>query len=197
MDDFENQLNRKSWAPNQAQRHGVDFEDAVTRFERRRVVGARQKPGLSELFKEFCKHVENGRFQQVAKTVIDVDGQDYVLYGRIDVLFNDHIIDIKTTGNYRGPESYRKTWQHRMYCYATGITSFTYLVALLEYDKSSSYRANLGRAKFVDMKTIDIDLAGRTDEILDEIKGQIRSIMSYLEDEPDLMIAYETKFNRS
>ena len=195
--EFAAQVKREGkWQPNQPQQHGIDFENAVQRYELRRRSDRIQSEGLTDMFKEFCKHVEGGRFQQVAKTVIQVGDTRYLLYGRIDVLLPEHIIDIKTTANYKGPESYRKTWQHRIYSLATGISGFTYLVACLDYDKSRDYGSNRGNAKLVDYKPVDIDMGGMKQQLVNEVSDQIRSMLSYIDDN-GLREAYETKFNRS
>lgn len=60
---------------------------------------------------------------RVSKEIIS----DIILYGDIDTLCIDKLIDIKTTGSYALNKYYNK-WQWRSYCEITNINRFEYVI---------------------------------------------------------------------
>lgn len=83
FEDFKRALRREPWEGNQYTKAGLDFEDLAMEGK---------VPGISEI-------IENGSFQYRATKDKVVDGQEFLMYGRIDVLKNGEIIDIKLKNN--------------------------------------------------------------------------------------------------
>jgi hypothetical protein len=129
-----NQLSRVPMGPDvpKAITRGLDFERMVEVCTRR----DKDTWEGSPLFNKVVDECRGGKWQQVAKKTIKVDDEEHLLYGRIDVMFPDKIIDLKTTSTYRDPGYFLKGIQHKIYALATKITKFTYKVILMtESDK--------------------------------------------------------------
>lgn len=82
--DFINSLNRLETPTNQYIENGINFEKEVCE-------------GKDEVF---SKIVQGGVFQLSAKKIVSVDKQDYLIYGRLDVLKAGIIYDIKRVVRY-------------------------------------------------------------------------------------------------
>lgn len=111
-------------------KRGLDFESTVEVCCRRDV----DSWTASKKFIDVVDRCRGGKWQQVAKKTIDVDGEEHLLYGRIDILFPEEIVDLKTTNKHRAPGHYLKGIQHKIYSYATGIPEFVYLVVVMDDD---------------------------------------------------------------
>lgn len=136
---LKNTLGRAKWDPTPAIEQGIKFEDTVYRILGE---GKENDVKCSKEFRMFLDECKGGYFQSKAKYNLTVDGVDYFLYGKLDVEHtkmnrppHGHIIDIKTTGKWSGPAKYLDTYQHKIYCLAKKIPTFTYLVAVWQQEE--------------------------------------------------------------
>jgi len=127
-DDLSNMLNRKWVPPKPAVQRGIDFEKYVCRRANQKIIQSKGTPQ----FQGIIKTIQGGQFQKKCKFYIEVEGKEYCCYGKIDVAFPDLIIDIKTTGSYRGKNSYLSGWQHKFYTIGSRVPNFLYLI--VEFD---------------------------------------------------------------
>ena len=111
--EFLDVLNRVQTPPTEAMQNGLDFEELVTSIAN----GADYQV------------VRGGQFQLKAKKYVTVNGIDFLMYGRLDVLNAGTIYDIKFTKNYDRGKYFGST-QHPMYFELIPEASrFTYLVS--------------------------------------------------------------------
>jgi hypothetical protein len=118
-----------------------------------------------------------------------LDGEEYCLYGKLDVWFKDHIIDIKSTAKYSGKDKYLGTAQHHIYCYSENIKDFEYIIAEFSDDSTNNIKA---------IHSVPYHMSS-TEEEEKIIKDRIYSAMAFLAtfDEPgDLKDLYLTKYSR-
>jgi len=140
----------------------------------------------SDNFKKVCERVRGMAYQAVAKKFIKIDGEEYLLYNRIDALGTDDIVDVKTTGNYRGATSYLEKWQHRFNTYSTDIPRFTYCVSEWQQGSLSIVKDVYMIDYFVD------DYSLIEEEIVEHIKEFIR----FIESDKELEKLYYTVYNK-
>lgn len=180
-------LNRKPWDPTPAILRGMAFEKKVchelddcskeefmSRFE-----------GHSEKVVEFWLKCRGGRQQAKVSKTINIDGIDYYLYGKRDIAFADKTIDIKTTGDYKGPINYITKNQHPMYIMCTGIEAFEYIIA--EYDDVKGVCADV----------FNIDASMPVADAEEKIITKIREFITFLQTDEDLFKSYNTIFCKS
>ncbi len=97
LEDFKRTLRREPSEPNKWMQMGIDFE-------------AECYAGNTCI----SPIIEGGAFQIVGKEEATIDGVDFLLYGRLDVLKGGVIYDIKRVGRY-APRKYAKSYQHGFY----------------------------------------------------------------------------------
>jgi hypothetical protein len=181
QEDLSNQVNR-IWIEPPADsplRLGQDFERKVYEYAEKKLV----VPAGSEHFQWMVKQCRGGIFQKVARKIIELDGEEYCLYGKIDVWFPDVLKDVKTTSNYKGVSHYTSSIQHVIYMYVERIPKFVYLVA--EFEK--------GQKQIVDHHEIvigNVDIDG----LRLDIDNRIRETMEFIR-QNGLMDAYMEKFS--
>lgn len=178
--DILSTLNREPFVANAATQRGTDFENEVYAL-------ANKDPSLIEssgFFRQVCDRVKGYDYQHSIKVFIEVDGVEYVCYGRIDCFKPVHIIDIKTTANYKGPKQYLSGWQHKFYTAIPKIPLFTYLIAEWAHDYS------IKAIHEVDYVATDFDA------IMIEIKDGIRNFISYINFDEAMKDAYYNRYNR-
>lgn len=111
FDDFIKALYREKTEQNTYMLEGIRFED--------------------ETYKGntcFSETVKNGAFQIVGKKEVKVDGMNFLMYGRLDVLKGGTIFDIKRVWKYSLPK-YNNSYQHGFYLDLFGnAKKFTYLI---------------------------------------------------------------------
>jgi hypothetical protein len=179
--------------PNTAIKIGMDFEKQVVgRLELDPVDFLRtfeHHPAGAKLgiFQEMCR---GGEMQKVLKEIITVEEQPFCLYGKADVFFADRIIDIKTTSNWKGADSFKKKLQHKMYSYISGIPKFTYLVAEFQEFEGPGGRPD---HLCVDVHRVDIEGMHKI-SCLEEIVDRIKDTVSFLQSDSKLLNAYLKKF---
>jgi len=138
----------------------------------------------SDHFKVFVKKCKGGNFQKKTKKVIELNGFDYCLYGKLDVDFPNKIIDIKTTSNYKGKQHYLSTFQHKLYCYCEQKSLFEYLVA--EFDANE---------KLIDHHIVNYevdDFKALETEVIERIKEAV----AFLSNNHELFELYTSKFSQ-
>ena len=129
MYDITNYLNRAPFEPNDAMKLGAEYEKQVQRMTQGLKV---QNPMPTA--KAMADMVKGARWQVTVKTYLTIEEQQYVLWGKIDVLQPDEILDIKTTQEYKGVDRYLGTTQHLIYLHGAHQTEwkqtkFRYLVS--------------------------------------------------------------------
>lgn len=144
--EFLDVLNRVQTPPTEAMQNGNEFEKLVTDIATGRfvpefetdgtvnrktgeVMGHDKYPRWYDAASKVAEIVRGGQFQVKAKKPVTVNGTDFLLYGRLDVLKAGDIDDIKFTKNYyRG--KYFSSTQHPMYMeLVPEARRFNYLVS--------------------------------------------------------------------
>jgi len=158
---------------------GIEFENHVYNSIRKCQFGVG-----SEQFQKCCNYVRGGTFQRKSKKDVVIDGKAYTLYGKLDVYFPTKIIDIKTTGSWKGPSKYTDGWQHIFYTYTEDIRDFEYYVVVWgdkDYEIKESHIVKY-----------------HTDDMLmheNKIKEHIKKFITFLENDEKLKEGYFNKFN--
>lgn len=129
MSEFMQVLRREPTETTSAMQDGIDFEDLVTRIAK-----GTQRPGDAdetayEAAVNVANRVRGGVFQFKAYKNITVNGTDFLLHGRIDVLKAGEVIDIKFSKGYERGKYFDST-QHPVYMeLVPEAKKFTYLVS--------------------------------------------------------------------
>jgi hypothetical protein len=181
-------LNRV-WNPTDAIKRGIAWEDKI----------CNKKNPIAEisldLHEKFMTaydliHYPGGQFQAKTKKIVDFDGKEFCLYGKMDVFLPTHvdyldglIVDIKTTGNYKGKSSYLSKWQHRLYCWLKRIHDFKYII--YEFDE----HGNIIDIHIIDYHVDDFGPIGT------EILENLDKVVKFLRTDKKLSSAYMKKFN--
>lgn len=176
-------LNREPTEFPEAAKRGVEFEKRLYAQVDRGVTTKGSKH-----FQALCELLSQGYFfQKSQKSSLDVEGNDVLLYGKMDAVnFQEpRIIDIKTTEKFsRG--KYLESVQHELYCYMTGIPFFTY--AVVEWEEYP---------KIKKLEMVDIDYRKEQlavgGELEQKIKFKISEVFAYLKHH-DLWEVYRTKY---
>lgn len=122
---LKNTLSREPFKPNRAMKEGQKFEAYVYENANK----PKEHQTGTEKFQQVCDHVRGYAYQKKTNRHIVVDGHEFYLFGKMDAYKpNVKIIDIKTTGNYRGRDSYLQKWQHVFYCFTENCKDFLYLI---------------------------------------------------------------------
>ena len=190
--DFLKTLSRERFEPNQAMQKGIDFEYLIEKTcdweegavhwadllskkcEKLKSLNiANYKDAVSfidknldyiKCIKEIGKIVQKSLWQQTCKKDLQVGNQEFLLYGRMDVIKRDTIYDIKFTSNYELGK-FMDSSQHRIYLYCLGLPKFQYLISDGKEYWTEDYHNHEG--------------------IEDELKGMISDFMSYLENDKE------------
>ena len=132
-EEFINVLNRIPTPTNKYMQMGIDFEkecyDGTT--------------CISPI-------INGGSYQIVGKKDTKIDGINFLMYGRLDVLKGGTIYDIKRVGRY-SVQKYQKSYQHAFYLYLfSRAEKFTYLI----YDGNNLHTETYYRSDCVDIKSV-------------------------------------------
>ena len=160
---------------------GIDFENAVQKVVEANSVGIVKS---SEHFKTVCKACEGGVFQKKTKSIVEIDGVEYCLYGKIDVDLPTKIVDIKTTGNFK-KDSYTKSYQHKIYCLNEQKEHFNYVVAEFDEDNKTIKDVHTVAYKVENFK-----------ELEEDVHDKVREVIEFLQCDEDLWELYTKKFNQ-
>ena len=112
-------------------KRGIDFENAVYNILSRS--NSDKESMGSEYFRAIVKACENGRVQEKVKFFLVIDDVEYCMYGKIDILKPELIIDLKVTGHWNrfSEDKYFNSMQHHMYCFGKKIPDFEYHIAVI------------------------------------------------------------------
>ena len=185
-------LNRK-WAPTKAIERGIAFEKQICHGTN---PISEVAPDIKEKFQKAYDmiHAPGHDFQAKAKKIVEVDTgngeKEFCLYGKLDVDFKSTaeypdglIIDIKTTGSWKGKASYLSKWQHKVYCWLKRVKDFKYIV--FEFGDSGM----LIDIHFIDYHVDDFVELGK------ELMEKLVSVIKFLQADKKLAKAYMEKFN--
>lgn len=126
MEDFFKTLKREPIDVTEAIQNGLDFEALVTDI----IYGSgdRSNPWW-EAAKTVADELRDAQLQFVAKRTVNIGGDEFLLYGRLDALRAGIITDIKFSKGYERGKYFDST-QHPMYMFLIpGAYQFTYLVS--------------------------------------------------------------------
>ena len=123
--DMLDTLNKVEIEPNEAMIKGRQFEDDIYDCTQ----GKPTPDGeYGRCVAEIADTVYGGNWQETVSSWITVNGIDFLLYGRTDVIKRDWIYDIKFGKNY-DIGKYQYSIQHDLYMYCTGLQKFAYLIS--------------------------------------------------------------------
>lgn len=187
--DMKNTLGRVYGGTTPEMQAGIDFENMIYKFaasdEYEKVVREWDK---SKHVLYCIQRVHGFIFQKTVFYNITVDGVDYFFKCKMDAWTPQEIIDIKTTGNFRGDSQYLKKWQHRLYPLASGVNKFTYLVA--EWQDLSTSR------KVKDIHEVKYVLEDK-ELVKSQVTKRIREFIDFVNYDEELKTLYYTKYNKA
>lgn len=168
----------KPWEPTKEIQMGCKFEEAVYDQCAKVQAGAPYKGSL--IFQSVVARCVGAEFQCKCRYNETIDGEDYCIYGKMDVFFpkgtpdleEGYIIDLKTTASFNpkhGPKKYLDGWQNKTYCVATGVSVFEYLIA--EWESKEEF-------KLADLHNVVVrhkDL----DAVRQQIKNHIKEFVAW------------------
>lgn len=120
-------LSRDKFEPTEDMEKGNKFERDVFAY----VDGYRPEimDDYWDCVTDLARHVHGGVRQLAVKAEIEVGGQAFLLYGKVDHLAGPWATDLKWTGNYEFPK-YKDTAQHSVYLHCLpAVPSFRYLIS--------------------------------------------------------------------
>lgn len=167
--DFLRTLSREKFEPNEAMQKGIEFEEDI-QFACKHGIESEN----SELV-EYCKVVDgvadvvrNGIWQSKLSKELMIGDQNFLLYGRSDVIKADTIFDIKftTNGSNYEPGKYINSAQHRIYLYCSDMPKFSYLISDGKDFWQEDYKNHSG---------IEDELKSMISEFLDYLEGDLEA----------------------
>lgn len=174
--EFLNMLSREKFAPNEAMQAGLDFEAKVEEFTKTFKAGIRSPEGVGTPVGYIGSIVAGGVWQARCSRELDINGKNFMLYGRCDVVKADTVYDIKfttKTGNY-DLGKYTDSSQHLIYLHCTGLPKFSYLLS----DGKDWWREDYFN----------------NPKIEDEIKSKISDFIAYLEGDKEASDLYYSRW---
>lgn len=182
--DLLNMLNRVWTEPAPPAKRGMDFEKVVYNILSKPKLDI-AKLNCSDHFRLVLRLCQGGQFQRKTKSFIKIAGEEYCLFGKIDVWFPNLIIDLKTTSNYKGQDHYLKSMQHKIYCWNEKIPDFEYIVVEFMNEESNIIR-EIYRIKYRIEDSKDLKK---------ELENKILDILAFLEADPVLLNLFLTKYS--
>lgn len=183
--DLTNMLSRIWIEPekeNIAAKRGIEFEKQIQSICE---AGTVETVECSKEFRAVLRECDGGQFQKKVKRYISIDGVEYCLYGKVDVWFPDILKDLKTTGRFKGRESFLGSMQHILYCYVERKTKFRYVVS--EFDEDDG---PISRNHMVDYEAPSLEDLERI------IIEEIQKIMQFLKGDEELWKMYSTIYSK-
>lgn len=186
--DFLKTLSREKFEPNENMQKGIDFEDAVQQYcvdkfePANRIITHIDNDEQEEIneWDDYSKCViacgrivKGGLWQQSCKKDLRVGNQEFLLYGKCDVIKRDTIYDIKFTSNYELGK-FIDSSQHLIYLYCLDLPKFQYLVS----DGNDYWREDYHNHAGIE----------------NEIKSKISDFMGYLENDQEAKQIYLSKW---
>lgn len=181
--DFLRTLSREKFKPNEAMQKGIDFENDIMLLCDDSIEGTinlidnlskfSKEESCLQIINSLTEIVKGGLWQQTVKKDLTVGNQEFLLYGKCDVIKRDTIYDIKFTSNYEVGK-FLDSAQHLIYLYCLDLPKFQYLVS--------------------DGKDYWIEDYFNNSGIEDEIKSKISDFMGYLENDKEAKEMFLTKW---
>jgi len=183
--DFLRTLSREKFEPNESMKLGIKLEDDINLACQNKYqfydFGCKdeEEEGLNatlsyeKIISSLANIVVGGLWQQSVKKDLQIGNQEFLLYGRTDVIKRDTIYDIKFTSNYEAGK-FLNSSQHRIYLYCSGLPKFQYLVSDGKEYWIEDYHNQAG--------------------IEDELKGMISDFIGYLENDKEAKELFLTKW---
>lgn len=161
--DFLKTLSREKFEPNESMIKGIQLEEHINQLTSNLPSTFNDKgEAYIESVIAIANIVRGGLWQQSVKKEIKVGNQEFLLYGRTDVIKRDTIYDSKYTSNYELGK-FLDSSQHLIYLYCSGLPNFSYLVS----DGKDWWKEDYHNHEQVE----------------DQIKSKIADFMKYLEND--------------
>ena len=173
--DFLRTLSRERFEPNEAMQKGIDFENDIKKATEYKYEYWQDNKTVEydRVIDCLANIVQDGIWQQTCKKDLTIGNQEFLLYGKCDVVKRDTIYDIKFTSNYEVGK-FLDSAQHLIYLYCLDLPKFQYLVGDgVEY-WVEDYHNHAG--------------------IENEIKSKISDFLSYLENDKEAKEMFFTKW---
>lgn len=120
IESFETCLGLREWASNEHVERGILLENS-----------------LEDGTHEMCYAIPtNGLWQEWIRK----ECEGVLLYGKIDYMVSDRLIDIKSKKQYQDPQTYYSSSQWRLYCLATGYDRFEYMIFVKSRDSYNLFK---------------------------------------------------------
>jgi hypothetical protein len=172
--DFLKTLSKEKFKPTEAMQKGIDFEaDIKAKCDGYILLDGEENPNYETVCGEITGIVKDGLWQQTCKKELKIGNQEFLLYGKIDVIKRDTIYDIKYTSNYELGK-FLGSAQHLIYLYCTGLSKFKYLIS--------------------NGKDFWIEDYFNSVNIENTIKNKINNFLSYLENDSEAKNLFQTKW---
>ena len=173
--DFLRTLSCERFEPNEAMQKGVDFENDIKIATEYKYEYWQDNKTVEydSVIDCLANIVQDGIWQQTCKKDLTIGNQEFLLYGKCDVVKRDTIYDIKYTSNYEVGK-FLDSAQHLIYLYCLDLPKFQYLVSDGEEYWVEDYYNHVG--------------------IEDEIKSKISDFLSYLENDKEAKEMFFTKW---
>ena len=200
--DLHNQLARKPWTVTIPDvERGMKFEEQIYSTLRTKR-DENPEYTCSPEFQTFLDECRGGVFQKKFSKIVEIEGKEYCLYGKGDVYFPGHIVDIKACAEYKGTQKYLGTIQHKLYSLVDALSSgivpdFLYLVAEFGPCPNMKIRG-VHRAEW-NPETI-YGLKANTPECVEALRGDVYErvlrALGAIYSDSELTKLYETTFSR-
>ena len=171
--DFLKTLSKEKFEPNQAMQKGIDFENDIKAKCDNILLDKKENIDYEVICNDIATIVKDGLWQQTCKKELKIGNQEFLLYGRMDVIKRDTIYDIKYTSNYELGK-FLGSAQHLIYLYCTGLPKFKYLISNGKDFWIEDYFNNVNIEYY--------------------IKNKINNFLSYLENDNEAKNLFETQW---
>jgi len=181
--DFLKTLSKEKFEPTEAMQKGIDFENKIFELDKMlkadwndiaiNFVFSQETEEYKDCLKNIATIVKDGLWQQTCKKDLQIGNQEFLLYGRMDVVKRDTVYDIKYTSNYELGK-FLGSAQHLIYLYCTGLPKFKYLISN-------------GKDFWIEDYFNNVDIENT-------IKNKINNFLSYLENDNEAKNLFETKW---
>jgi hypothetical protein len=171
--DFLKTLSKEKFEPNQAMQKGIDFENDIKAKCDNILLDKKENIDYEVICNDIATIVKDGLWQQTCKKELKIGNQEFLLYGKMDVIKRDTIYDIKYTSNYELGK-FLGSAQHLIYLYCTGLPKFKYLISNGKDFWIEDY-----------FNSVNIEYY---------IKNKINNFLSYLENDNEAKNLFETKW---
>ena len=152
LDEFKTTLKREPIPDNEAMRAGREFEDYISRLCQNPETVLSGDKQYDSCVRQVAGIVKGGVWQVKGHRSVTVGDNEFLLYGRLDVLRGPRIFDIKFTKKYECPK-YQNSPQHKMYLMIfNDCVDFQYIIS----DGSQVYTEHYSRG---DEETILTDIS--------------------------------------